>query len=214
MNQSAEKFRQAFARMPLVAILRGITPDEAVYVAHALIEAGFTIIEVPLNSPEPLRSIEAIRLAVGDRVTVGAGTVLTPEQAEQVLATGAELIISPNMNLSVAQVVTDRQGCWCPGVFTATEAFSALDSGATALKLFPAELMPPPGVKALRAVLPASTLLLPVGGITPERLATYHGAGANGFGLGSALYRPGDSAESVARSAHQFVEAMQTLLHA
>ncbi len=214
MNESADAFCRAFDRMPLVAILRGITPEEAVDMAHALVEAGFTIIEVPLNSPEPLRSIESISRAVGDRAIVGAGTVLTPEQAEQVLATGAELIISPNLNLSLAQVVIDHKGCWCPGVFTATEAFSALQAGAAALKLFPAELMPPPGVKALRAVLPASTLLLPVGGISPDHLAAYHQAGANGFGLGSALYRPGTSVESVSRSAHQFVEAMQALLRA
>jgi len=208
------RFSELFSQMPLVAILRGLRPVEAVPVAQGLVEAGFTMIEVPLNSPEPLRSIEAIERAVGGRAMVGAGTVLRPEQAEQVLATGARLVIAPNMNLSVAQVVRHHDGFWCPGVFTATEAFSALDAGAAALKLFPAELMPPAGVKALRAVLPATALVLPVGGITPDSLAAYWQAGANGFGLGGALYRPGDSAQKVAQSAKAFVKSIQTLMQA
>ena len=205
-------FSDLFLQMPLVAILRGIQPEEAVSIAQALVDAGFTIIEVPLNSPEPLRSIEAIEQAVGDRAMVGAGTVLRPQQAEAVLSTGARLVIAPNLNLAVADVVRQHDGYWCPGVFTATEAFSALDAGAAALKLFPAELMPPVGVKALRAVLPAEALVLPVGGITPASLAAYWQAGANGFGLGSALYRPGDSAQKVTQSAKAFVQSMRSLI--
>lgn len=211
---ATNRFSDLFLQMPLVAILRGIRPAEAVSIAEALVEAGFTMIEVPLNSPEPLQSIEAIEQAVGDRTMVGAGTVLRPEQAEAVLSTGARLVIAPNMNLAVAEVVRRQGGYWCPGVFTATEAFTALDAGAAALKLFPAELMPPVGVKALRAVLPAEALVLPVGGVTPDSLAAYWQAGANGFGLGSALYRPGDSAQKVARSAQAFVKSMRTVMQA
>lgn len=208
------RFSDLFLQMPLVAILRGVRPDEAVSIAQVLVDAGFSMIEVPLNSPEPLRSIEAIEQAVGDRAMVGAGTVLRSEQAEQVLATGARLVIAPNVNLSVAEVVRQHDGYWCPGVFTATEAFSALDAGAAALKLFPAELMPPAGVKALRAVLPAEALVLPVGGVTPESLAAYWQAGANGFGLGGALYRPGDSAQKVAQSAKAFVKSIRAVVQA
>ena len=207
-------FTDAFAQMPLVAILRGITPNEAEPVALALLDAGFTLIEVPLNSPQPMRSIETMVRVVGEQALVGAGTVLTPGEAEQVLATGARLLIAPNMNLSVAHSAAKADACWCPGIFTATEAFAALDAGAAALKVFPAELMPPPGVKALRAVLPATTRVLPVGGITPDRLAAYWQAGANGFGLGGALYKPGDSVDEVTRRAAVFVRTLNDLRQA
>lgn len=204
-------FSTAFAALPLVAILRGVKPEEAVEIAAVLVESGFRIIEVPLNSPEPLRSIRAIAESVGSEVLVGAGTVLTAQQANEVLEAGGQLLIAPNVNLAVAQVARDSGLPWCPGVFTATEAFTALDAGAQALKIFPAEAMPPAGIKALRAVLPAATSLLPVGGIGPDDMARYWAAGASGFGLGSALYRPGDTAEKVAGAARRFISALNDL---
>lgn len=201
-----EKFAAAAATMPLVAILRGLPPADAVVVGHALVAHGMSLIEVPLNSPQALTSIAALAAALPDAL-VGAGTVLTPQQVREVHAAGGQLIVSPNFNAAVVAEAM-RLGLVClPGVMTPSEAFAALAAGADGLKLFPAEMASPAVVKALRAVLPASALLLPVGGITPDTMGAYRQAGANGFGLGSALYRPGIGAEEVARNAAAFVLA-------
>lgn len=198
-------FDAAFAALPLVAILRGIEPEEAVAVGTALVAEGLRLIEVPLNSPKPVDSIAALADALGDRAVVGAGTVRTPEAVRDVAAAGGRLIVMPHADRAVIRAAKAAGLVCCPGVMTPTEAFAALDAGADALKLFPAEAIPPAAVAALRAVLPPGTRLLPVGGITPERLADY--AAADGFGLGSALYKPGMAAETVAANARRFVAA-------
>ena len=199
-------FRDAFAACPLVAILRGLHPLEAQPVGGALVASGWRLLEVPLNSPEPLASIAALAAAFPQAV-VGAGTVLHPAQVALVHAAGGRLVVAPNFNPEVVREAV-RLGMAClPGVFTATEAFAALDAGATGLKLFPAEMIPPAGVKALRAVLPRDALVLPVGGITPANMAAYRAAGADGFGIGSALYKPGATATQVERSARDFLAA-------
>lgn len=201
-----EAFRDAFAACPMVAILRGLHPQEAPAIGRALTASGWRLLEVPLNSPDPLASIAALAREFPQAV-VGAGTVLHPAQVQQVHAAGGRLIVAPNFNAEVVREAV-RLGMWClPGVFTATEAFAALDAGATGLKLFPAEMIPPAGVKALRAVLPRDTLVLPVGGITPDNMAAYRAAGADGFGIGSALYKPGATATQVERSAQDFLAA-------
>ena len=198
------------AEFPLIAILRGVKPQEAVAIGEALVEAGFRIIEVPLNSPEPMQSIEALARRFPD-VLIGAGTVLDPADADRVKQAGGELILMPHSDPAViARAKALSQSC-VPGVATPTEAFAALKAGADALKMFPAEMLPPPVVKAWRAILPAATVLLPVGGVTPERLKPYWEAGARGFGLGSALYAPGLTASEVARNAQGFVAAAAEL---
>lgn len=201
------KLHEAMDKLPLVAILRGVGPDEAVDVAHALDEAGWRVIEVPLNSPLPLRSIEAVAKAFPDHV-VGAGTVLTAAQVRDVHAAGARLVVAPNFSAEVVRTAVELGMDCVPGVMTPSEAFAALDAGASALKLFPAEMIPPAAVKAVRAVLPPSTRLLPVGGIGTSNMQAYLAAGANGFGIGSALYTPGKSADAVKRSALDFRAAL------
>ncbi|MGI9335275.1 MAG: 2-dehydro-3-deoxy-6-phosphogalactonate aldolase [Gammaproteobacteria bacterium] len=193
--------------LPLIAILRGITKDEVIEVADRLLIAGFKAIEVPLNSPAPMATIRALSQACGGEALIGAGTVRTQKQVEDIAAAGGRLIVMPHSDRAIVTAAKRAELLCIPGVATPTEAFAALDAGADALKLFPAESMPPPVVKAWRAVLPAQTRLIPVGGITPERLAPYAEAGASAFGLGSALYRPGQSAQSVAASAHAFAGA-------
>lgn len=198
-------WHDAFAACPLVAILRGITPEEAAPVATALADAGFTLIEVPLNSPRPLDSIARMIEAVGDRAVVGAGTVLTAGQAVEVARVGGRLCIAPNFDPRVAAAAAHHGLIYGPGVGTVSEAFAALESGAAFIKLFPAEIIPPIAVKAMRAVLPREARVLPVGGITPGGMAAYRAAGADGFGLGSALYKPGMDAGDVALNAAAFV---------
>jgi len=193
--------------LPLIAILRGITPDEALPVGRALVEAGLRIVEVPLNSPQPLRSIEALARELGERCLVGAGTVMSVPQVQQVADAGGRLIVMPHGDAAVIGAARARSLYCAPGVATPTEAIAALAAGADALKLFPAELLTPAVLKALRAVLPADTLMLPVGGITPHNLAPYVDAGASGFGLGSALYKPGLSVAAVQANAAAFVRA-------
>lgn len=202
----ASPLQPALARLPFIAILRGIRPQEALDVGQALVDAGWHIIEVPLNSPQPLHSILALAAAFPNAL-IGAGTVLEPEQVHQVHKAGGKLIVAPNFNADVVRAAADLGMVCLPGVFTPTEAFAALDAGATGLKLFPAEMIPPAGVKAMRAVLPASTLLLPVGGISPANIGAYLAAGANGFGIGSALYTAGKSAAEVKQSALDFAAA-------
>ncbi|MFM2281149.1 MAG: hypothetical protein RLZZ444_3380 [Pseudomonadota bacterium] len=201
----------AIRRCPLVAILRGITPADAVPVVGALLEEGFTIVEVPLNSPDALNSIQQLSARFGADAIIGAGTVLTVAQAEQVHAAGGRLVVAPNFDPNVAAEALRHGMAYCPGVGTATEAFAAYNSGARVLKLFPAEMIPPTAVKALRAVLPTSAVLLPVGGITPAAMENYARAGANGFGLGSMLYRPGATPAEVGLSARSFVRAWSCL---
>ncbi|MEZ5741324.1 MAG: 2-dehydro-3-deoxy-6-phosphogalactonate aldolase [Burkholderiaceae bacterium] len=204
-------FDEAFAQLPLVAILRGVQPGEVAGIVAALIDAGFTLIEIPLNSPDPLRSLSLAVQAGGGQagrpVLIGAGTVLDAEQARAVLGTGARMIVAPNWQPDVGEVARAGEAAWIPGVMTPTEAFGALAAGADALKLFPAEVIQPAGLKAMRAVLPVGTRLLPVGGIDTGSLAAWIGAGATGFGLGSALYKPGDSAARVGQRARGFVAA-------
>jgi 2-dehydro-3-deoxyphosphogalactonate aldolase len=199
-------FDDALKTLPLVAILRGLQEHEALDIGGALVGVGWKLIEVPLNSPQPLLSIEKLSAAHPD-VLVGAGTVLTPKQVREVQAVGGRLIVSPNFNADVIRAASRLDMICLPGVATATEAFAALAAGAAGLKLFPAEMIPPNVVKALRAVLRAETMLLPVGGITPAGMAVYRAAGANGFGLGSALYKPGMDAATVSANARAFIEA-------
>jgi 2-dehydro-3-deoxyphosphogalactonate aldolase len=199
------------APLPLVAILRGLRPAEATGIGEALVEAGFVAIEVPLNSPEALLSIERLARAFGERALIGAGTVLQAAAVEEVAAAGGRLIVMPHGDPAVIRTAKARGLLCVPGVATPTEASAALEAGADALKLFPAEAMPPTVVKAWRAVLPHDVWLLPVGGITPEAMAAYHAAGANGFGLGSALYRAGMDATELARTARAFAAAWRAL---
>ena len=208
-GDSAARLARALHTLPLVAILRGITPDEAVPVGQALVDAGWSLIEVPLNSPRPLDSIRALVQAF-PQALVGAGTVLRADQVRAVAATGAGLIVSPNTQLDVLAEGL-RLGLVClPGVATPTEASAALAAGAHGLKLFPAEWLPPAGLKAMRAVLPAGTRLLPVGGITSDNMAAYRAAGAAGFGIGSALYKPGMGVAEVALQAGRFADAWRS----
>lgn len=208
---AAQLFGQHFAACPLVAVLRGITPDEAVAVGNALVEAGFSIIEVPLNSPRPLDSIARLAASIGDRALVGAGTVLSVDQVTAVADAGGRLIVSPNSDAAVIAASVAAGLVSLPGYFTPTEAFAALAAGAHGLKLFPAEGASPAYLKAQRAVLPRDVAVLAVGGITPEVMPVWRAAGADGFGLGSNLYRAGKPVAEVARDAAHFVAAVRAL---
>jgi 2-dehydro-3-deoxyphosphogalactonate aldolase len=206
MTTPFDKFDAALRTLPLVAILRGLEPHEADAVGDAIVEPGFQLLEVPLNSPQPLDSIARLR-ARFPQALVGAGTVLDAQQVREVQAAGGELIVSPNFDAAVVREAA-RLGLVClPGVMTPTEAFGALTAGATGLKLFPAELASPAVVKALLAVLPRGTPLMPVGGITPSNMTEWREAGAAGFGIGSALFKPGKSAQAVRDDAQRFVAA-------
>ncbi|MDF1792285.1 MAG: 2-dehydro-3-deoxy-6-phosphogalactonate aldolase [Thalassobaculaceae bacterium] len=191
-------------RCPLVAILRGVGPDDVVGIAEALDAAGFAIVEVPLNSPRPIESIARLAAAVGDRILVGAGTVIEPDSVDEVVTAGGRLIVMPHADGAVVARAKALGAIAIPGFATPGEAFAMLRAGADALKLFPAEAAPPKVLKALRAVLPREVPILPVGGIAPDTMAAYVAAGASGFGLGSALYKPGDDAPTVAKNAEQF----------
>ncbi len=207
-DAAARRLAAALAQLPLLAILRGITPAEAVPVGRALVDAGWSLIEVPLNSPQPLDSIAALAQAF-PQALVGAGTVLDADQVRAVAAAGGQLIVAPNTDVEVL-FEAQRLGLVClPGVATPTEAFAALAAGAQGLKLFPAEQFSPAVLKAWRAVLPAGTAVLPVGGITPENLAGWRAAGAAGAGIGSALYKPGMAVADVAAQARRFAQAWQ-----
>ncbi|MBM85318.1 MAG: 2-dehydro-3-deoxy-6-phosphogalactonate aldolase [Rhodospirillaceae bacterium] len=193
---------------PLVAILRGIRPDEVVAVGEAVFQAGFRIIEVPLNSPDPLQSIRGLSDRFGSEALVGAGTVLEPSTITSIATAGARVVVMPHAGRAVVEVAKAAGLLVIPGFATPTEAFAMIEAGADAIKLFPADANPPAVLKAMRAVLPIEIPILPVGGITTDKMAEYSAAGAEGFGLGSALYKPGMSADEVGVRARSFVEAL------
>ncbi|MEY4710920.1 MAG: hypothetical protein RIS88_370 [Pseudomonadota bacterium] len=199
-------FERAMRELPLVAILRGLTPGEASAIGEALTAEGFLLIEVPLNSPDPLDSIAQLA-AAHPQVLVGAGTVLSAQDVQSVHAAGGRLVVSPCFDAEVVRAAVARGMVCLPGVLSPTEAYAALRAGAQGLKLFPAEMVPPSVVKSLRAVIPREVPLLPVGGMTPDNLGAYRAAGASGAGLGSALYRPGDHADTVRAQARAFSRA-------
>jgi 2-dehydro-3-deoxyphosphogalactonate aldolase len=202
----ANAWQQAMSTLPLVAILRGIAPHEAQGVGDALKRGGWRLLEVPLNSPDPLASIASLARRHPDAV-VGAGTVRTADEVKAVHAAGGRLVVSPHFDARVVHAAASLGLVCLPGVVTPSEAFAALEAGATGLKLFPAEMIPPAAVKAMRAVLAPQVLLLPVGGITPTSMAAYRAAGADGFGIGSALYQPGRDLHAIAASAQAFADA-------
>ena len=210
VTAAAHRLAAALRELPLIAILRGITPAEAVPVGRALVEAGWALIEVPLNSPLPFDSIAALARAL-PQALVGAGTVLTASDVRAVADAGAGLVVAPNTDAGVIFEALQRGLVCLPGVATPTEAFAALAAGGHGLKLFPAESVTPAVLKALRAVLPTGTVLLPVGGITPDNMAAYRTAGATGFGIGSALYKPGMTVAEVALQARRFAAAWRAL---
>lgn len=195
----------------LVAILRGVKPDEVADIGQALYQSGFRVIEVPLNSPEPLQSIATLRRTLPDDVVIGAGTVLSPEDVPRIAEAGGQIIVMPHSDAAVIRAARAAGMAVAPGVATPTEAFAALAAGAHVLKLFPAELLGPAVVKAWRAVLPKDVPLVPVGGITPDNMGAFLDAGAQGFGLGSALYRPGLTAAEVGERARGFVAAWRAV---
>ena len=193
---------------PLIAILRGIKPTEVVDVAEILIEKDFKIIEIPLNSPDPIRSIELLTHYFENHAIIGAGTVLDEASIRSIAEAGAKLVVMPNGNGIVVKAAKDRGLIAIPGIATPSEAFAMLEAGADALKLFPAEGIPPSVLKAMKAVLPSTVPILPVGGITPEKMNDYLKAGAIGFGLGSALYKPGMTLRDIRKNAEAFNQAL------
>lgn len=196
---------------PIIAILRGVQPAEAVAISGVILAAGIDKIEVPLNSPSPLESISAIAEAYGNRALIGAGTVLTAVQVQQVKAAGGQLVVSPNCDPAViAATIAAGMQSW-PGIFTTSEAFTALQAGATGLKLFPSDVAGPKGLKAMRAILPVGTQVYAVGGAGPENFTEWVAASADGFGLGSAIYKPGDTPETVATKAQAIVAAFDAI---
>ncbi|MCF2947952.1 2-dehydro-3-deoxy-6-phosphogalactonate aldolase [Paraglaciecola aquimarina] len=201
-------------RLPLIAIIRGVTPDKVLGVAKILVEEGFSLIEVPLNSPDALTSIKMLVDEYGKNNLIGAGTVTTAEQAEQVIATGANLMVTPNCNTEVIKMSVAAGCATFPGIVTPTEAFAALAAGATGIKLFPISMLGLDGYKALNSVLPKGTLCYPVGGIEPrvDSMKPYIEIGAAGFGLGSALYKPGMSHEQIRQNAKDYVNSYQACL--
>ena len=206
---AAEDFRTYFAECPLVAIIRGVTPADAEAIATAIFEGGIRIIEVPLNSPQPFDSIQIIASALGDRALVGAGTVLDTDDVRRVQSVGGRLIVAPNMNEDVVRATVDAGMVSLPGVFTPTEAFAAIEAGAHALKLFPAEAASPAVVKAQKAVLPKDFPLIAVGGVRVDNVREWLDAGADGFGLGSGLYKPGQDPGETLEKAKAFVAAVR-----
>lgn len=203
--------KQALAQNGLIAILRGLHPQEAAAVGEVLYAAGFRVIEVPLNSPSPYESIRILRQTLAADCLIGAGTVLTPEQVELVKEAGGQVIVMPHSDAKVLRAAKAAGLYLSPGVATPTEAFAALEEGADILKLFPAEQMSPAMVKAWLAVLPSGTVLAPVGGITPDNMQAFIDAGVKGFGLGSGLFKPGMTVEQVAANAKAYVAAWKAL---
>ncbi len=205
-----EELQRRLAECPLVAIIRGVTPAEAEAIGEAIYEAGIRIVEVPLNSPQPLESIGILAKSLGDRALVGAGTVLTAEDVGRVHDAGGRIIVSPSTDTEVIEATANAGMVSAPGFYTPSEGFEALKAGAHALKLFPAEAASPAVVKAMRAVLPRDVPLLVVGGVRPDNMRLYLEAGANGFGLGSGLYKPGQSPAEVAEQAKAYVAGVRS----
>lgn len=210
MNNSFE----LTAHLPLIAIIRGVTPDKVINVAQILIDEGFSLLEVPLNSPDALTSIKMLVDKFGDKNLIGAGTVTTPELAKQVIATGATLMVTPNFNEEVIKLSVAAGCATFPGVVTPTEAFNALAAGATGLKLFPVSMVGLDGYKALNSVLPKGTLCYPVGGIEPtvDSMLPYVKIGAAGFGLGSALYKPNMTDDEIRQNARDYVASYKACI--
>ncbi|MGJ8694145.1 MAG: 2-dehydro-3-deoxy-6-phosphogalactonate aldolase [Thalassotalea sp.] len=207
MNNANFEFNK---QLPLIAIIRGVLPSDVIRIATILVEEGFTMLEVPLNSPDALVSIKNLVEHFGKDLYIGAGTVTTVEQAKAVIATGANLVVTPNMNEAVIRLAISAGCATFPGVVTPTEAFNALAAGATGLKIFPVSALGLEGFKALKSVLPANTLCFPVGGINPtvESMKPFTDAGAQGFGLGSSLFKPNMSDDDVSANAKAFVKAL------
>jgi 2-dehydro-3-deoxyphosphogalactonate aldolase len=206
---AVEDFRRYFAECPLVAIIRGVTPADAQATAKALYEAGIRIIEVPLNSPDPLESIRIIAEQFGDRALVGAGTVLDSSKVAEVAQAGGRLVVSPNTNIPVIETTVAAGLVSLPGYFTPSEAFEAIGAGAHSIKLFPAEAASPALVKSQKAVLPKDVPLIVVGGVTPESIPGWLGSGADGFGLGGGLYEPGQDSKTTLEKARAYVAAVR-----
>ncbi len=204
-----QRYQEDFATMPVVAILRGLVPREAVAIGSALVEAGIRILEVPLNSPDPLESIGYLARSFSGQATVGAGTVLRPDDVERVRNAGGQIIISPNTNADVIRRTRELGLVSLPGCLTPTEAFSALDAGAHAVKLFPGELVTPSVVRAMAAVLPKGTRLLVVGGVSADNISEWRGSVVHGFGIGSSLFKPGAAPSDVREKARVLVEAVR-----
>lgn len=203
-----QEFETWFAQCPLIAILRGILPDEVEAIGDALVEGGTRIIEVPLNSPDPLDSIARLSARLAGRALIGAGTVLRADEVDAVRAAGGRLIVSPSTNTDVIAATVAAGLISCPGYFTPSEAFAAIGAGAHALKLFPAEAATPAVVRAQRAVLPKQARLIVVGGIGPDAMAPWLAAGADGFGLGSGIYRPGQTPAETLGKARAYQAAL------
>lgn len=204
-----ELLDQYLDQCPLIAIVRGVTPDEAEAVAQAVYDGGIRIIEVPLNSPDPLESIGRIASKFGDRMLVGAGTVVDPPQVDQVSEAGGRLIVAPNTDTRVISATVANGMVSCPGYFTPSEAFAACNAGATALKLFPAEAASPAVLKAILAVVPKDVPQIVVGGVKPDTMRPWRDAGATGFGLGSGLYKPGQGAAETLEKARAYVAGLK-----
>jgi 2-dehydro-3-deoxyphosphogalactonate aldolase len=204
------RFDQAFAACPLIAILRGIAPEEVADIGKVLFAAGFRIIEVPLNSPQPFDSIAQLVQTFGDRAVIGAGTVTRLEEVLELARIGAAAVISPHADLTLVRATVAAGMVSLPGILSPTEAFAALAAGATGLKLFPMEMIGISGVKALKAVLPKSARLIGVGGIGSENIKALRTAGCTGFGIGSTLYKPGDSAKAVGEAAKAMVQSINS----
>jgi len=204
--------KQFLDRCPLIAILRGVRPDEVIPICAALEAAGLAIVEVPLNSPQPLESIRLLAESFGDRLLVGAGTVMTPAQVEEIAGVGGRLIVTPHADPEIVRAAKRLGMAAAPGFFTPAEAFSLLNAGADAIKLFPAEGSNPAALRGMRAIFPSGTLVIPVGGIAPDNIGIWHEAGAAGYGIGSSIYKPGDTAEVVGRKAAALVAACRAAM--
>ena len=206
----SEHIRDYLKQCPLVGIIRGVTPDDVEAIGAAIFDAGIPIIEVPLNSPDPLASIRKLSASFGDRALIGAGTVLDPGQVDEVKEAGGRLIVSPSTDPAVIRASVAAGLISCPGYFTPSEAFSAIEAGAQALKFFPAEAATPAVLRAQKAVLPNDVPVIVVGGVTPDSMRSWLDAGADGFGLGSGLYRAGQSPAETAEKARAYVAGVET----